>query len=55
MSNETKALLILVATAFYVFTPVDIIPDILPMLGNIDDFLAMYFGIQKVTTLRQSA
>ena len=52
-SNKVKALLLLLVLIGYVLSPVDVVPDLVPVFGNLDDLLAMYFGMQRVIAWRQ--
>lgn len=39
---------IIVATIFYIFSPLDLIPDIIPFIGWIDDIAIIVLGINWV-------
>lgn len=45
--DNTKAFWIMALMALYVLSPVDIIPDVAPGLGNLDDLLVMLFASKK--------
>lgn len=51
MDNRTKAILVIVAAAAYLLWPVDCVPDIVPLIGNLDDFIVLFLGGKKAWSL----
>lgn len=45
--DKSKAFWIMALMALYVLSPVDIIPDVAPGIGNLDDLLVMLFASKK--------
>ena len=46
-----SAKLVAIATLAYVLSPIDLIPDFIPVLGQLDDLLIVPLGIALVTRL----
>jgi len=40
--------IVFLAAVAYVFCPLDIIPDLLPLAGQVDDFLLMALAVQRL-------
>lgn len=51
MSNKGKAVIVIVLTLVYVVSPIDFIPDFLPVVGQLDDLLALLFGGGQVVQM----
>ncbi len=51
MSDRTKAYLIIAATAIYVISPLDLLPDIFLGAGQLDDLLIGILGYRKASPL----
>lgn len=56
-SPETPMLakLVAAAVAAYAFSPIDLIPDFIPILGMVDDLILVPLGIQLVLRLMPAA
>ncbi|MGH7844564.1 MAG: YkvA family protein [Candidatus Binatia bacterium] len=48
---STKPKILLLALAAYVLIPIDLVPDFLPVLGQIDDLALIYLGLQAFIRL----
>jgi uncharacterized membrane protein YkvA (DUF1232 family) len=51
MSNKRKAVLVILASLAYLIWPADFIPDLIPGLGQLDDFMALFLGGKKAWSL----
>ncbi len=49
-SFSTRSILLLIFSLVYFITPVDMIPDIVPVLGFTDDISVLYFVLQSLAT-----
>jgi uncharacterized membrane protein YkvA (DUF1232 family) len=47
MNSTTKAILFVVAAVIYALWPIDLVPDFIPIAGQLDDFLALLYGGKK--------
>jgi len=55
MKNHAKAVVVIVLTLLYLVMPVDVVPDFLPGIGQLDDLAVLFFGGKKVITLLRGA
>ena len=51
MRSKGKAVLVILLTLAYIFSPIDFAPDFLPGIGQLDDLAALLFGGKKVIGL----
>ncbi|MBS0263429.1 MAG: DUF1232 domain-containing protein [Planctomycetes bacterium] len=51
MNNKAKAALVIVLTVVYLLSPIDLVPDFLPGVGQLDDLAALLFGGKKALGL----
>ena len=51
LKNKEKAYWILVLMSLYVLSPIDCLPDVAPLVGNIDDLVVMLFSANKAFPL----
>lgn len=42
--NKAKAALVIALTLIYIVSPIDLAPDFLPGIGQLDDVAALLFG-----------
>ncbi len=49
LKDRTKNLLILLLVAIYLLNPVDVIPDVVPAGGWLDDVLIVLWAVFKIT------
>lgn len=49
LKDRTKNLLILLLVAIYLISPVDVIPDVVPVGGWLDDILIVLWAAFKIT------
>jgi uncharacterized membrane protein YkvA (DUF1232 family) len=54
MKNTFKALLVIGLTLLYLVSPLDLVPDFLPGVGQLDDLVALFFGGKKAISLLKS-
>lgn len=47
---STRSILMLVFSLVYFITPIDLIPDIIPVLGFTDDISVLYFVLQSLSS-----
>ena len=47
--------LLAMAVAAYAFSPIDLVPDFIPVLGLLDDLLLIPLGVALVAPMRASA
>lgn len=45
---STKSVVSLLASAIYIVNPIDIFPDVIPIIGRIDDKIVLGFFIKKL-------
>ena len=48
IKDRTKNLLILLLVAVYLASPVDVIPDVVPVAGWLDDVLLLLWAVLKI-------
>ena len=51
MTPKTKITLILTGLSIYLMFPVDIIPDVIPVFGQLDDMGVVLWGVKHVLEL----
>lgn len=49
LKDRTKNLLILLLVAIYLLSPIDVIPDIVPIGGWLDDVFIVLWAVFKIT------
>lgn len=49
LKERTKNLLILLLVAIYLLSPIDVIPDVVPVGGWLDDVLIVLWAVFKIT------
>ena len=47
MNEHTKATLLFALSIIYLLSPIDFMPDAVPLLGNADDLIAIYIGMNR--------
>jgi len=47
---STLTFLAIVASAIYILSPIDILPDVIPILGWTDDGIVFYFLLKRLLT-----
>ena len=55
MTPKTKITLILTGLSIYLMFPVDIIPDVIPVFGQLDDMGVVLWGVKHVLEVSQDA
>ncbi len=48
LDTPFRVRLVIVLTALYILNPIDLIPDFIPLLGQIDDIVIMTFAIKYI-------
>ena len=48
-------MLVTVFCGLFILSPIDIIPDPIPFLGTLDDFVAMWVMIHKMQEMRRGS
>ena len=51
MNNKAKAALVIALSVVYLLSPIDLVPDFLPGVGQLDDLAALLFGSKKAISL----
>lgn len=54
-NEKTKLLLVMAAYVFYIVSPIDLVPDVIPVIGWLDDLGVLGLLIRTCLSFRKAA